>query len=111
MRLVKQVGRLEAAMALEAEPAPVGIAWTSAEERIEAAGLAIGEYIALDVYVVDDLGGVPVWYTRERVTRESCDLGYVYRGQGTGARPVGRVVALDGELVEWREESAAAAES
>ncbi len=109
MRLLRQVGRLEAALAREAEPAPVALAWTAQEERVEASGLTIGEYIALDVCVVELLGGVPVWHTRERVTSDMCDLGFVYRGLGLddpGRVRVGRVVAVDGELVEWREEDA-----
>ena len=103
MRLVRQVARLEAAAAraLEVEEAPVGLMWTSQESRVDGESLAEGEWVAVDLYLGDELDGVQYVRLVERATWQDTDLGWVYDGEG--AR-VGRVVELDGSLLTWRVE-------
>jgi hypothetical protein len=100
MRLIRQVAELEAAAAARAEePAPIGVCWTTYEERVEARELEEGEYIAADMTRVEELAGTAVIRIRERVTLDVRDLGWVYDAEG--AR-IGRVVAVDGTLVSWK---------
>ena len=97
MRLLKVVGKLEAAAAeaQEAERPAVGVAWSSAE-TVDAACLDVGEYIATDVTILGEIGGTEEWRTVERVTRDRNDLGGVF---DAGGRRIGRVTAIDGSLV------------
>lgn len=105
MRLLRQIGKLEEMAAAGAarveEPAPIGIAWVTGEERIDAAGLQPGQLIAADIHILGRIGGVPEWHVRERVTAYAWDLGLVYDGAGLR---IGRVTSIDGQMVEWRRE-------
>jgi len=101
MRLTRAVERLEAsaAQAREAEPKGIGLVWTADDMRVEAEDLRPGEYIACDLVMREELdGAVSLGSCRERVTADVADLGAVY--DSSGAR-IGRVTAIDGELVSW----------
>jgi hypothetical protein len=95
---------MEAAAVAAAGPEPggVGLAWSSADTRVDAAQLGIGEYIAADVHVLGALEGVEDWSIQERITRDSWDLGVVY---DAGDVAVGRVVAIDASLLTLRYDS------
>jgi hypothetical protein len=82
------------------EPGPVAIAWTAQEERLDPQELDYGEYLACDVQIDEEAGdGVQLWRLRERVTTDARDLGYVRDAAGN---LLGRVVSMDGSLIEWR---------
>ena len=100
MRLVKSVVRLEAAAARAMEPDPARwcVVWSGYDERVDGAALQEGEYVAVDVYVSDGGVGARVERLCERVTYRADDLGVVY---GEGQARIGRVVSINGELVEW----------
>jgi hypothetical protein len=94
--LIKSVERLEASGAATAKaPARVGMCWTRHDERVDAAELARGEWIAADVYISPG----DMWSICERVTEDEQDLGVVYEANGPR---LGIVVALDGSLIRWR---------
>lgn len=100
MKLLRQVERLEAAAAVRAvEPAAVSLVWSSDEVVVDLAQLRPGEYVATDVTIEERLEGVSIWRTRERLTCDVRDLGNVYDVDG---ELVGRIVAIDGPMVEWR---------
>ncbi len=113
MRLTRRLAAVEvaaggAARARSAEVREVGVVWSAHEARIDASGLAAGEYIAADMRYLDSppeageparpLCGEFVSVT-ERVTRDSNDLGNVY---GATGEVIGRVTELDGSLVIWK---------
>jgi len=94
-RLLKSLARLEASgAAMAAEPAAIGMCWTSHEERVDAEDLEPGEYIAADVRIDGDY-----WAITERVTLDTRDLGVVTDANG---ERLGFVVGMDGSLVTWR---------
>jgi hypothetical protein len=100
MRLIKQLERLEASAAETSECVGVGLAWSDCDERVEAAQLEPGEYIAADVHMLGELcPGVERWLVRERITRDLSDLGWLHDEAGD---VVGRVTAIDGSLLTLR---------
>lgn len=83
----------------------LGLAWVGRRERVSAAGLGEGEFIASDTFLVrvvgEPVGRSAHWYqvVRERVTRDRQDLGAVYAPEWAGRMKVGRVVELAGSVV------------
>jgi len=102
MRLIKQVGKLEAAAAARVEDRrAVGIAWTIHEAVVDASALAPGEYIAVDIRMEAGEGGdcqADFWHVFERITTDERDLGVVRNAAGDR---IGIVVGLDGGLISW----------
>ena len=102
MRLIKQVGKLEAAASARVEDrGAVGIAWTIHEAVVDASALAPGEYIAVDIRMeASDRGDCQAdfWHVFERITTDERDLGVVRNAAGDR---IGIVVGLDGGLISW----------
>jgi hypothetical protein len=107
MSLVAKLEKLEAAAAERARSRrqPVGLVWTQDDVRVDPESLAPGEHLALDVYVTGAIGETETWTTIERATSEPSDLGTVYDAAGG---VVGRVVRIEGSLVELALADAAA---
>jgi hypothetical protein len=97
MRLLSKVRGLEAAASVKRRVA-VGLVWTEDDVRVDPAAVRGGEHVALDVRITGACGETPLWQTTERVTADPADLGVVYGESGSA---VGRVVRVDGSLVEW----------
>ena len=103
MKLIRAVGRIEAAAAAHANSkakrarrsAAWGICWSQGEEEL-GRELAAGERMALDVYVVDEFTGVRIVRTKQRATSIAGDHGTVY---GPGGDVVGHVDGDDGVIV------------
>lgn len=108
MRLLRQIQRAEASAAAAArEPeGRVSLCWSCYETRVDPAELRCGEYIAVDLAFVGEIGGVAQNVLRERVTLDGSDLGSVF---GPGDVCVGRVVAIDGTLITYELDAEAAA--
>lgn len=98
MKLLSKVRGLEASAAVSRQREPVGLVWTVDELRVDRGKVRPGQYVALDVRIKGELGGTPIWETVERITSEASDLGVVY---DAGGAAVGRIVRVDGSLVEW----------
>jgi hypothetical protein len=104
MRLLRRLEGLEAGAAVaEAEAeAAVGVVWSCDELRLDATQLEAGEYIACDSHRLDPpelFASCPRVRLVERITRDADDLGYIYDAAGVR---VGRVTAVDGNLVSYR---------
>jgi len=97
MRLLSKVRGLEASASVKRR-VPVGLVWTEDDVRVDLAAVREGEHVALDVRILGAVGDTPIWQTTERCTAEATDLGVVYGAKGA---QVGRVVRVDGSLVEW----------
>ena len=104
MRLIRQLQRLEASHALAETAGPaIGLAWSERDERVDVAQLEPGEYIAVDVHVLGEAcPEVDRWLVRERITRDSRDLGWVLDAAG---EVVGRVAEISGSLLTLRYEA------
>lgn len=105
MRLLSKVRGLEAFAASGKRREPVGLVWTADEVRVDAAAVRGGQHVALDVRIKGEVDGTPIWGTAERITSKAGDLGVVYDSAGSR---VGRVVRVDGSLVEWAATDSAA---
>ena len=107
MRLLAKVRGLEAVAVAgaRARRQPTGVVWTSDDVRVDPEAVGAGEHVALDVRITGAIGETPTWQTVERVSREASDLGVVYDAGGSA---VGRVVRVDGSLVEWAVSDSAA---
>lgn len=98
MKLIRAVERAEVgARKRKASRAAAGrvwgLAWSESEEVL-GRELAPGEYLAVDVYQSEeqDVDGVRLVSTRERVSCEATDRGLVYRGGAV----IGRVEVSPG---------------
>lgn len=107
MRLLAKVRGLEAVAVAGASSRrqPTGVVWTADDVRVDRDAVGAGEHVALDVRITGAIGETPTWQTVERVSREASDLGVVYDAGGSA---VGRVVRVDGSLVEWAVSDSAA---
>lgn len=97
MRLLSKVRGLEASAQVSRRQ-PTGVVWTADDVRVDPAAVGAGEHVALDVRVTGAIGETPTWQTVERISSDAADVGVVY---DEGGSPVGRVVRVDGSLVEW----------
>jgi hypothetical protein len=107
MRLVRRVENLEtAASGAGAAPAVVPskfVCWTPRDVRADASQLAPGELLAVDVELEwSGALGRRLIFTRERITRDESDLGLVYEGGASAEHVIGRLVAIDGDVLTWR---------
>jgi len=101
MRLIR-LEKLERSVEAQAAPAAgVGIVWSTRDVRLAPGALKPGEFLACDVTITGEVGGVPTWRIEERATRNRSDLGFVFDAAGV---QVGRVTSLDGTLIGWRAE-------
>jgi hypothetical protein len=98
MRLLSKVLGLEAALGASRRREPIGLVWTEDDVRVDVAALRADQHVALDIRIRGACGETPIWKTVERVTADPADLGVVY---GESGAKVGRVVKVDGSLVEW----------
>jgi hypothetical protein len=111
VRLISGLKKLEAgaARARERKPEAVGLIWSRHEVEVDPETLEGGQYIAVDVHMLAgapvepgaELGGATLepgaWSMKERATYDAQDLGVVY---DAGGLRVGRVVALEGSMIE-----------
>lgn len=117
MKLLRRVGRAEAAAQAKAEVKATGaprymVVWTSNDgASVDARRLKAGEYIARDVYLswgpgvasqsdpTEYLPGACGASCVERITTDEQDGGKVYAGPCREL--VGYVTSIDGELTDW----------
>lgn len=99
---MRQVQRLAAdagaAAAEEAELCEVRLSWTDRVNRIEDVDIGPGQYVAMDVTILQEVGDMRYTRTVERLTNESWDLGIVRDAEG---QRIGVITRVDGNYYEW----------